>query len=231
MNGDVLYPARRHPYPLLPILPMKRLSVLATAAMLALVTAHARAQQPTPPAPPPLRIAASSFATVEVHLNARQAGGEWYEEDAALTGPSRIAISYGQPHARGRAVEGGLVPRDNVWRFGANAATTLHTDLDITLGTLKLARGDYSLFMLYTGSGWQLIVNRGTGQWGTDRDASKDIGRVALASRALAEPEESLTIYLVPNSPRPRSGYAELAGVLRIKWGRTELSAPWSVDR
>jgi len=206
---------------------MKRILLLAGAT--ALTATAAGAQQPTAPAPPALRIAASSFATVEVHLNARQAGAEWYGEDAGLAGPSRIAISYGQPHARGRAVEGGLVPRDTVWRFGANAATTLHTDLDITLGTLKLPRGDYSLFMLYTGSAWQLVVNRGTGQWGTDRDASKDIGRVALASRVLAEPEESLTIYLVPNSPQPRSGYAELAGVLRIKWGRTDLSAPWSV--
>ena len=210
---------------------MKRFSSLAAASFLVLAASPLSAQQPTPPAPPPLRIAASSFATVEVHLNSRPIGGEWYEEDAALTGPARIAISYGQPHARGRTVEGGLVPRDTVWRFGANAATTLHTDLDITLGTLKLPRGDYSLFVLYTGSAWQLIVNRGTGQWGTDRDASKDVGRVTLASRALAEPEESLTLYLVPNSPRPRSGYAELAGVLRIKWGRTELSAPWTVDR
>ena len=211
---------------------MKRFSSLAAASFLVLATSPLSAQQPTtPPAPPPLRIAASSFATVEVHLNSRPIGGEWYEEDAALTGPARIAISYGQPHARGRTVEGGLVPRDTVWRFGANAATTLHTDLDITLGTLKLPRGDYSLFVLYTGTAWQLIVNRGTGQWGTDRDASKDVGRIALASRALAEPEESMTIYLVPNSPQPRSGYAELAGVLRIKWGRTELRTPWTVDR
>ncbi|HVG45122.1 MAG TPA: DUF2911 domain-containing protein [Longimicrobium sp.] len=211
---------------------MKRFSSLAAASFLVLAARPLSAQQPTaPPAPPPLRIAASSFATVEVHLNSRPIGGEWYEEDAALTGPARIAISYGQPHARGRSVEGGLVPRDTVWRFGANAATTLHTDLDITLGTLKLPRGDYSLFVLYTGTAWQLIVNRGTGQWGTDRDASKDVGRVTLASRTLAEPEESMTIYLVPNSPQPRSGYAELAGVLRIKWGRTELRTTWSVDR
>ena len=211
---------------------MKRFSSLAAASFLVLAVSPLSAQQPTaPPAPPPLRIAASSFATVEVHLNSRPIGGEWYEEDAALTGPARIAISYGQPHARGRTVEGGLVPRDTVWRFGANAATTLHTDLDITLGTLKLPRGDYSLFVLYTGTAWQLIVNRGTGQWGTDRDASKDVGRVALTSRTLAEPEESMTIYLVPNSPQPRSGYAELAGVLRIKWGRTELRTTWTVDR
>lgn len=198
------------------------------AALTIGVAAAAGAQEQQQQAP--LRVAASSYATVEVHLNSRRIGNEWYEEDASLSGPSRIAISYGQPHARGRTVEGGLVPRDTVWRFGSNLNTTLHTDLDLTLGTLKLPRGDYSLFMLYTGAGWQLIVNRATGRWGTDRDAAQDIGRVAMTSRALAEPEESLTIYLVPNSPRPRSGYADLGGVLRIKWGRTELTAPWTID-
>jgi hypothetical protein len=178
----------------------------------------------------PLRIAASSFASVEVHLNARRIGTRWYEEDASLSGPARIAISYGQPHARGRRVEGGLIPLDTVWRFGANMATTLHTDLDITLGDLKLPRGDYSMFVLYTRAGWQLIVNRGTGQWGTDYDATRDVGRVPLASRTLAEPEGSLTIYLVPDAAQPTTGYADLRGVLRIKWGSTELSTAWRID-
>src|SRR5438045_2078701 len=177
----------------------------------------ALAQQHQPATP--LRIAASSQASVEVHLNARRIGNRWFEEDASLSGPSRIAIAYGQPHARGRKVEGGLIPLDTVWRFGANMATTLHADLDITVGDLKLPRGDYSLFVLYTRAGYSLVVNRGTGQWGTDRDAAKDIGRVPLASRTMAEPEPSLTIYLVPDSPKPGTGYAELSGVLRIKWG------------
>jgi hypothetical protein len=177
----------------------------------------------------PLRIAASSFASVEVHLNARRIGNQWYEEDASLSGPARIAIQYGQPHARGRKVEGGLVPMDTVWRFGANMATTLHTDVDFTLGELALPRGDYSLFVLQGRDGWQLIVNRGTGQWGTDHDAARDLGRVSLTSRALAEPEGSLSIYLVPNAPQPRSGYAELGGVLRIKWGSTELGTTWRI--
>jgi hypothetical protein len=48
---------------------------------------------------------------------------------------------------------GGLVPLDTVWRFGANMATTLHTDVDITLGELKLPRGDYTLFILYARHG------------------------------------------------------------------------------
>jgi hypothetical protein len=189
-------------------------------------------QPPPPPAPPaPPRVAASSFATVEVHLNSRRIGNSWYEEDASLSGPSRIAISYGQPHARGRKVEGGLVPLDTVWRFGANMATTLHTDVDITLGDLKLPRGDYTLFILYARTGYTLIVNRGTGQWGTDRDPAKDIGRVALVSRTMAEAESALSIYLVPEAPQPGTGYAELRGALRIKWGTTELTTGWRVDQ
>lgn len=180
---------------------------------------------------PPLRIAASSFASVEVHLNARPIGNSWYEEDASLTGPARIAITYGQPHARGRRVEGGLIPLDTVWRFGANTATTLHSDVDFTLGDLAIARGDYSLYLLYSASGWTLVVNRATGQWGSDYDASRDVGRVRLSARPLAEPEEALSVYLVPESARPASGYADLRGMLRIKWGRTEVSAPWTVKR
>lgn len=188
------------------------------------------AAQNAPPATP-LRIAASSLASVEVHLNARRIGNQWYEEDASLSGPSRIAVSYGQPHARGRKVEGGLIPLDTVWRFGANMATTLHTDLDITLGDMRLPRGDYSLFILYARTGYTLIVNRGTGQWGTDRDASKDIGRITLATRTMAEPEPALSIYLVPDAPQPGTGYAELRGTMRIKWGSTELTTTWRVDQ
>jgi DUF2911 family protein len=204
---------------------MTRLAVVAVAALLLpLHVAGAQNQQA------PLRIAASTFASVEVHINARRIGTQWFEEDASLTGPSRIAIAYGQPHARGRRIEGGLVPLDTVWRFGANTATTLHTDVDMTLGDVRLEPGDYSLFVLYTRSGWQLVVNRRTGIWGSDYDRARDVGRVMLTSRTLAEPEESLTVYLVPESARPAQGYAELRGILRIKWGRTELSTTWRVE-
>jgi hypothetical protein len=175
-------------------------------------------------------MAASSFASVEVHVNSRKIGTRWYEEDAGLTGPSRISITYGQPHARGRKVEGGLIPLDTVWRFGANTAATLHTDLDIAVGDVRIPRGDYTLFVLATRAGWQLIVNRATGQWGTDYDKSKDLGRIALSARKLAEPEESLSIYLVPDAARPQAGVADLKGTLRIKWGSTELSTGWRVE-
>ena len=206
---------------------MFRLAAFA-AALLVVVPPAARAQEPQQA---PLRVAASSFASTEVHINARRIGARWFEEDASLTGPSRIAITYGQPHARGRRVEGGLIPLDTVWRFGANSATTLHTDVDMTLGDVRLEAGDYSLYVLNGRAGWQLVVNRRTGVWGTDYDRTRDVGRIPLTSRTLAEPEESLSIYLVPESARPAQGYAELRGVLRIKWGRTELSTTWRVTQ
>ena len=191
-----------------------------------LVAAPLSAQQPAAPA---VRMAASSFATVEVHIDQRRIEGKWYAEDASLTGPSRIAISYGQPHARGRKVEGGLIPLDTVWRFGANGSTTLHTDNDITLGGASLPHGDYSLYILYSRSGWQLIVNRQTGSWGTEHDAKFDVARIPLTAKTRAEREETLTIYLVPESTRPQSGYADLKGTMRIVWGTTELSTVWTV--
>ena len=194
-----------------------------------LLSAASAAWAQAPQSPPP-RMAASSYASVEVHINSRNIFGQWDPDDAALTGPSRIAITYGQPHARGRPVEGGLIPPDTVWRFGANVATTLHSDVDFTLGELKVPRGDYSLFVLYSHAAWVLIVNRGTGQWGLEHDATKDMGRVTLASRTLREPEDALSVYLVPEAPQPTTGMANLRGVLRIKWGTTELSANWRVD-
>ena len=198
-----------------------------TRALAALVVAvPISAQQPAAPA---VRIAASSFASVEVHIDQRRIDGKWYAEDASLTGPARIAIAYGQPHARGRRIEGGLIPLDTVWRFGANTSTTLHTDNDITLGGANVPHGDYSLYILYSKSGWQLIINRQTGNWGTEYVAKSDVARIPLTARTRTEREETLTVYLIPDSARPQSGYADLKGTMRILWGTTELSTGWTV--
>ena len=209
----------------------------------AIAPAVAAAQNPkTPPRPtppvrtpaqprlaPPITMAASSFASVEVHVASRPIGNRWYAEDAALTGPARIRITYGQPHARGRQVEGGLIPLDTVWRFGANEATTLHTDVDLTLGTLVVPRGDYTLFLRHGRDRWELIVNSRTAEWGTDYTASSDLGRTALTATPLTDLRDALSIYLVPEVARAGAETASLRGTLRIEWGRTALSVPWTV--
>ncbi len=152
-------------------------------------------------------------------------------DDAGLAGPARIAISYGQPHARGRAVEGGLIPRDTVWRLGANDATTLHTDVNLTIGSVRVPHGDYTLYLLNSANGSQLVINRQTANWGTDYDPSRDVGRTQLTRTELTEPVESLSIYLVPTWMPGQGRATSLQGTLRIVWGKTALSTNWEVEK
>lgn len=188
------------------------------------------AQQGQPPRPPVPSVAASSVASVEVRLGGRIIAGRWFPTAAPLAGPAVIRIEYGQPHARGRSVMGAaLVPMDSVWRFGANLATHLTTDVDLDIGGTTVPRGTYTLFALPSASGWKLIVNRQTGQWGTDYDASGDVARVNLQQRSLNDALESFTVWLIPNvSPQGQPPEAA-SGVLRFAWERTELSVPWRV--
>ena len=139
--------------------------------------------------------------------------------------PPTISIDYGQPHARGRAVNGALAgDLGQVWRLGANEATTLRSDVDLTIGTLTVPKGAYTLAAETSASGaWQLIVNTKTGQWGIPYDASTELGRTALTSRTLATPIESFTMWVIPAPD------GSAAGEIRFAWGTREFSAPWRV--
>jgi hypothetical protein len=192
--------------------------------------AQPAAAQPAPRIP---RAAASTRASVQVLVDSRfdaQEGG-WFGA-LNLAGPARIAIDYGQPHLRGRNVIGlpGVVPWDSVWRTGANMATELSTEVDLTIGNTFIPRGVYTLFSLPTRSGWKLVVSKEVLQWGTDYDPSKDLARIDLRQRTLAEPVESLTFWLIPAIENQNSRtFAH--GVLKFAWGNTELSTDWRVGR
>jgi hypothetical protein len=146
--------------------------------------------------------------------------------------PSQIIIDYGQPHARGRAILGNIVPFDAVWRTGANEATSLVTGVDLMIGGVAVPKGSYTLYTLPTRSGWKLIINKNTGQWGTDYLQEHDLARVDLRSRQLREPLDSFSIWLVPEVERSATGGISGGlprGVLRLAWGDIELSTDWSV--
>lgn len=139
--------------------------------------------------------------------------------------PPTVSIDYGVPHARGRTVNGAL-PGDlgTVWRLGANEATTLRTEVDLTIGTLTVPKGSYTLAAETNANGnWKLIVNTKTGQWGIPYDASTELGRTPLTSRTLSTPIESLTMWLIP-APDGSAG-----GDLRFAWGTREFSVRWQV--
>jgi len=78
----------------------------------------------------------------------------------------------------------GLISHDPhypVWRAGANSATALHTDADITVGTLAVPKGDYTLFVdVSNPDQWVLIVSKATHEWGLAYDSSKDLGKTPM---------------------------------------------------
>jgi hypothetical protein len=146
--------------------------------------------------------------------------------------PARVTIDYGQPHARGRTILGGVVPFDAVWRTGANEATSLVTDVDLTIGGVAVPKGSYTLYTLPSRAGWKLIINKNTGQWGTDYLPEHDLARVDLRARQLREPLDSFSIWLVPEVQRNAQGGISgglSRGVLRLAWGDVELSTDWGV--
>ena len=81
---------------------------------------------------------------------------------------------------RDRKIFGGLVPYGQVWRTGANSATSLKTDVDLTIGGAPVPAGSYTLYTIPTETGWKLIINKQTGQWGTDYDEKQDLARVDM---------------------------------------------------
>lgn len=191
----------------------------------------APATPPTQSAPRIPRAAASTRASVQVLIDSRWLEGSWGGA-LSLAGPAKIVIDYGQPHLRGRNVIGmpAVVPWDSVWRTGANMSTQLSAEVDMTIGNKFIPRGIYTLFSLPTRNGWKLVVSKQLLQWGTDYDPTQDFARIDLRSRALAEPLESLTFWLVPaieNAPSTTFPH----GVLKFAWGTTELSTDWRVGR
>ena len=145
------------------------------------------------------------------------------ETARAAFGPGgMVLVDYGRPQVRERTVWGGtLVPFDSVWRAGANDATHLFTTRPLTLGTMNLAPGMYTLWVQHTRQATFLIVNRQTGQWGTQYDASQDVGRVEMQSAATPSHVEEMTIAVRALGPT--------RGALELAWGDRVMSVPFGI--
>lgn len=139
----------------------------------------------------------------------------------ATIGGKKIRVDYGAPSMRGRRVMGGLVPYGEVWCAGANDATTLTTDADLEIAGLRVPKGAYTLWAIPGKTDWTLIVNKQTGQWHTEYDESRDLGRVKIAIKSLPAPVERFRIELTPAGGNK--------GTLALIWETTEAWAPFTV--
>jgi hypothetical protein len=105
-----------------------------------------------------------------------------------------VTIKYNSPSMRGRTIFGGLVPYGQVWRTGANPATTLITPIPLHIGTLLVPAGTYTIYSLPNKDKWMLIVNKQTGQWGTEYHQDQDLGRVEMKHHTLDSPQEVMSL-------------------------------------
>jgi hypothetical protein len=112
-----------------------------------------------------------------------------------LGGGATITVDYSSPRADGRKIYGGLVPYGEVWRAGANKATTFVTTSNLSVGGKDVPAGSYTLFALPTAGKWTLIISKKTGEWGIPYPgADSDFARIDMKSSSLPAAVENFTI-------------------------------------
>jgi hypothetical protein len=136
-------------------------------------------------------------------------------------GPASITIDYSRPLARGRVLLGNVIPYDRVWRTGANAATQFTTSAPVRLAGIQLAAGTYTLWTVPHQNGVDLIVNGQAGQWGTEYNGARDVGKARMQSDTLSTPVDQFTISVAAADAR--------RGTLTLEWASFRWTAPIEV--
>jgi hypothetical protein len=171
------------------------------------------------------RTASVDVAAIASRYGAQPAMGQASPRDTtrATVGAAQLLVDYGRPSVRGRTVWGGvLVPKNAIWRTGANAATTFVTSRDLTIGGKAVPAGTYTLYTWASDQGtYELVVNRQTGQWGTDYKQEMDLVRIPLTATPLSAPVEQFTIAIEPAGAN--------GGSFVMRWGTQQLAVPFTV--
>jgi hypothetical protein len=133
-----------------------------------------------------------------------------------LGGGKTIKTNYSSPRAKGRKIFGDLVPFGEVWRTGANEATTFVPSADVVVGGKTVPAGNYTIFTIPKADKWTLIINKKTGEWGIPyKYESDELARVDMTASKLPSAVENFTI-----------AYDKAAGgcTMHIDWETTRAS-------
>lgn len=104
-------------------------------------------------------------------------------------GLTDLTIDYSSPAVRGRTIWGGLVPFDQLWRAGANAATKITFSKDVTIDNTPLAKGSYSVFMIPSSAGWTVILNKDASASEETYKQENDVVRIKTFPAAVQKKE------------------------------------------
>jgi hypothetical protein len=127
-----------------------------------------------------------------------------------------IKTDYSSPRTKGRKIFGGLVGYGEVWRTGANEATTFVTNTNVTVGGKDIPAGSYTLFTIPTADKWTLIINKKTAEWGIPYKYQADeLARVDMKVSKTPAAVENFTIAYEPRGT---------SCVLSLSWENTQAS-------
>ena len=136
-------------------------------------------------------------------------------------GGAEAKVCYGRPSARGREVMGALVRFGEIWRFGANEATTLHLPFAAEVGGLTVEPGAYSLYAVPGPDAWSVVLNGAVERWGIPVDETvraEDAGSFQVPVEATESPVETFTL----SFQEADEGTAELVA----EWENTRIRIP-----
>ncbi len=136
--------------------------------------------------------------------------------ECKLPGGKTITVDYSSPRMKGREIYGGLVPYGQVWRTGANEATTFVTDTDLIVGGKDVPKGSYTIFTIPNEHKWTLVISKKTGEWGIPYPGdADDFARVDMSVTKLPSPIENFTIAF---------DQAGSTCTMRLEWETTRAS-------
>ena len=134
-------------------------------------------------------------------------------------GIGNVELVYSRPSAKGRKIFGDLVPYAKLWRTGANAATKIIFSEPVEIGGKKLDTGTYVLYTIPGMDTWEVILNKGLGNWGTDGyKETEDVVRFKVEPMSMKKKLETFTMDFSDIKPD--------SCLLNIKWEKTIVSIP-----
>lgn len=133
-----------------------------------------------------------------------------------------LTVSYSSPGKRGRTVWGELVPYGEMWRTGANMATTLEVTGDVKVGGKDVPAGKYAVFTIPGENEWTVVLNKNPNQGGTGKyDEALDLVRVKVKPEAGADRERLTFLFSDTDADSTR---------LDLEWAGVRVGVPVEVD-
>lgn len=136
---------------------------------------------------------------------------------------SEMSIEYSRPSKRDRKIFGGLVAYGEVWRTGANAATRVTFGEDVMLAGNAVKAGTYALYTIPNATEWEIILNKGVGNWGTGGySTDDDIARFKVKPTTFNNTAETFTITIDDITFNTCD--------ITLKWENTKVVIPVKAD-